>query len=335
MKSDDAIFCTQRLDHREARGRSMKGRELLSPRQLVRRFSPVLAGRADAGFPSFNRFGRAPWRSAAAASLGRLGELEVRLATSAAEVRRAQALRYHVFYEEMSAVADARTQMLGRDADPFDLICDHLLVLDHANLTRPLLRMRPEIVGTYRLLRQEVAERNGGFYTAGEYELGPLLERKRQLRFMELGRSCVLAPYRNKRTVELLWHGIWAYVLMHGVDVMIGCASLEGTDPDRLAMPLSFLHHTARAPEEWRVRAQEHLRVDMDRMPLSAIDTRAALRSLPPLVKGYLRLGAYIGDGAVVDHQFGTTDVCIILPVSAINPRYVDYYGPNASRYAS
>lgn len=288
----------------------------------------------DPGFRPFNRFGRVPWRSAAA-SLGRLGELEVRLAASAAEVRRAQALRYQVFYEEMSAVADARTHLMGRDADHFDLICDHLLVLDHANLRRPLLRMRPEIVGTYRLLRQDVAEQHGGFYTAGEYEIAPLMQRKRGLRFMELGRSCVLAPYRNKRTVELLWHGIWAYVLMHGVDVMIGCASLEGTDPDRLALPLSFLHHTARAPEEWRVRAQKHLCVEMNRMPLSAIDARAALKSLPPLVKGYLRLGAYVGDGAVVDHQFGTTDVCIILPVAAINSRYVQYYGPDASRYAS
>jgi putative hemolysin len=312
----------------------MMGRQLLSPRQLVRRFSPVLAGRVDPGFRPFNRFGRVPWRSAAA-SLGRLGELEVRLAASAAEVRRAQALRYQVFYEEMSAVADARTHLMGRDADHFDLICDHLLVLDHANLRRPLLRMRPEIVGTYRLLRQDVAEQHGGFYTAGEYEIAPLMQRKRGLRFMELGRSCVLAPYRNKRTVELLWHGIWAYVLMHGVDVMIGCASLEGTDPDRLALPLSFLHHTARAPEEWRVRAQKHLCVEMNRMPLSAIDARAALKSLPPLVKGYLRLGAYVGDGAVVDHQFGTTDVCIILPVAAINSRYVQYYGPDASRYAS
>jgi putative hemolysin len=314
----------------------MRGRDFLSPRRLVGRFSPALIASGESDPTPAAGFRRAPWRSAPdSAPLGRLGDLEVRLAASAAEVRRAQTLRYHVFYEEMSATPNLRTGMLRRDADPFDLFCDHLLVLDHANLRRPLLRARPEIVGTYRLLRQEVAERHGGFYTAGEYEIGALIARKPHLRFLELGRSCVLEPYRNKRTVELLWHGIWAYVLMHGMDVMIGCASLEGTDPDRLAVPLSFLHHTARAPEDWRVKAQDERAVEMNRMPLSAIDQRAALRALPPLVKGYLRLGAHVGDGAVIDRQFGTTDVCIILPVTAINSRYVGHYGPSATRYAA
>ncbi|HEX2255332.1 MAG TPA: GNAT family N-acyltransferase [Afifellaceae bacterium] len=278
----------------------------------------------------------APWRAArSVGTLGRLGELEVRLARSPSEIRRSQALRYRVFYEELAAIPDARTQALRRDVDEFDLICDHLLVLDHSAPRRPFLRHRPEIVGTYRLLRQEIAELNGGFYSAAEYDIAPLVEGYPDLRFLELGRSCVLEPYRNKRTVELLWHGIWSYVLMHNMDVMIGCASLEGTDPDRLALPLSFLHHTVLAPPEWRVRAVEERYVDMNRMPAAAVDPKSALRQLPPLIKGYLRLGAHIGDGAVVYHQFGTTDVLIILPVSAINPRYVHYYGADASRYAS
>ena len=314
----------------------MRGYPLLSPRQLVRRFSPAVVARPEFALRRLSYTGRAPWQAARGMpSLGRLGDLEVRLAASAAEVRRAQELRYRVFYEEMSAVPSAATRLMRRDADSFDLICDHLLVLDHANLTRPLIRQKPEIVGTYRLLRQEIADRHNGFYTQGEYDVAPLVAAKPHLHFLELGRSCVLKPYRNKRTVELLWHGIWTYVLMHGVDVMIGCASLDGTDPERLAVPLSFLHHTAGAPPEWQVRALPGRRVEMNRMPLAAIDVKAALRALPPLIKGYLRLGAYIGDGAVVDHQFGTTDVCIIMPVAAINSRYVDYYGPAASRYAA
>ncbi|AXS42351.1 GNAT family N-acetyltransferase [Breoghania sp. L-A4] len=270
-------------------------------------------------------------------SLGRIGSLEVRLARKASEVRKAQALRYHVFYEEMSAIADALTLNAKRDIDAFDGICDHLLVLDHDAPTRakPFGRLKPKIVGTYRLLRQDVAEQNGGFYTSGEYDIQQLIDSKPGMRFLELGRSCVLKPYRNKRTVELLWHGIWSYILMHGIDAMIGCASIEGTDPERLALPLSFLHHQAAAPEEWRVRAVEDRYVDMNRMPHEAIDERAALRELPPLIKGYLRLGAYVGDGAVVDHQFGTTDVLIVMPVSKLNARYVNYYGADASRYAS
>ena len=116
------------------------------------------------------------------------------------------------------------------------------------------------VVGTYRLLRQEVAERHDGFYSAGEFDIGGLIARHPGLQFLELGRSCVLPPYRNKRTVELLWHGIWTYVRQHHLDVMIGCASLEGTDPDALALPLSFLHHLRRAPEDWRAGAAARAR---------------------------------------------------------------------------
>ncbi len=155
------------------------------------------------------------------------------------------------------------------------------------------------------------------------------------MRFLELGRSCVLPPYRNKRTVELLWHGIWSYVRQNKFDVMIGCASLEGTDPNRLALPLSFLHHFARAGEDWRADALPHRRVDMNRMAKDAIDPKTALRELPPLIKGYLRLGAVVGNGAVIDHQFGTTDVLMILPVSAISARYIEHFGADATRHAA
>jgi putative hemolysin len=265
-------------------------------------------------------------------TLGRLGPLEVRLARNAAEIRRAQKLRYRVFYREMSAVPDATSFLSRRDVDPFDAVCDHLLVVDHA---APRLRRAPKVVGTYRLLRQEVADRQSGFYSAGEFDIDALVARHGERRFLELGRSCVLPDYRTKRTLELLWHGIWTYVLAHRIDVMIGCASLEGTDPDRLALPLSFLHHYARAPEAWRAAALPRRYVELNRIPKSAVDPKAALQSLPPLIKGYLRLGAFIGDGAVVDHQFGTTDVLIVLPVAGINSRYLDHFGPGAERHAA
>jgi putative hemolysin len=180
-----------------------------------------------------------------------------------------------------------------------------------------------------------VAARHGGFYTAGEFDIGGLIARHPSLKFLELGRSCVLPPYRDKRTVELLWHGIWTYVRRHRLDVMIGCASLSGTDPDALALPLSFLHHYARVPEAWRARARPERYVDMNRMSREAVDTRKALRALPPLIRGYLRLGAGIGDGAVIDHQFSTTDVLIVLPVSAISSRYLAHFSPETQRYAA
>ena len=263
-------------------------------------------------------------------SLGRMGSLEVRLAQTAAEVRRAQKLRYRIFYEEGPAIPNRAACWRGATS----MATTPSASIFWYSIMPPARRHnRPAVVGTYRLLRQRLAEDHGGFYTAGEFDIGGLLARHSNLQFLELGRSCVLAPYRNKGTVELLWHGIWSYVLQNRLDVMIGCASLEGTDPHRLALPLSFLHHFARAPENWRARALPKRYVEMNRLSKETIDPKEALRALPPLIKGYLRLGAHIGDGAVVDHEFGTTDVLIVLPVSAINPRYIEHF--DLSRYAA
>lgn len=268
---------------------------------------------------------------------GQVGNLEVRLARSRAEIKLAQRLRYQVFYEEMSAVPSRIAQFRRRDEDAYDAICDHLLVVDLDETSRGWRRgkdVSPKVVGTYRVLRQNVAERTLGFYTAGEYDILPLVaDKSRDYTFMELGRSCVLAPYRGKRSVELLWHGLWTYVRENNIDVMIGCASFEGTDPTRHAEALSFLHHHARASDKWRCRAHDRHFVDMNMLPMDRVDPKSALKVIPPLIKGYLRLGAMIGDGAVVDHQFGTTDVLIVLPVENINPRYFEHYGaPSETR---
>lgn len=303
--------------------------------RFAKRWSPGYGLRPlPFGFPGFGKNGKRKRLGsagpAAAKVYGSIGNLEVRLAATRKDVRRAQRLRYNVFFEEMSATPSMTAYVRRRDEDAYDPICQHLLVVDrNAASTGPnrSWRRKPRVVGTYRVLRQDVAERHDGFYTQGEYNIAPLLAAKRDYAFLELGRSCVLKPYRNKRTVELLWHGLWTYVRENGVDVMIGCASFEGTDPDKHALALSFLHHHALAPEPWRVRAHEHLHVPMDRIPAEKIDAKAALKGLPPLIKGYLRLGAYVGDGAVVDRQFGTTDVLIILPVENIEPRYFAHFG--------
>lgn len=264
-------------------------------------------------------------------SYGRIGNLEVKLARSRADIAQAQRLRYEVFYEEMSATPSLVASMRRRDQDAYDAICDHLLVVDRAATSHDdswTSGRRAKVVGTYRVLRQDKAERGPGFYTQREYDIAPLVRaRSPTCTFMELGRSCVLKPYRNKRSVELLWHGLWTYVREHKVDVMIGCASFEGTDPKAHAMALSFLHHHAMADPAWRCRAHAPLHVPMDILPKDQVDMKAALRAMPPLIKGYLRLGAMVGDGAVIDRQFGTTDVLIILPVENIDPRYFGHFG--------
>ncbi|MBV8848385.1 MAG: GNAT family N-acetyltransferase [Methylobacteriaceae bacterium] len=264
-------------------------------------------------------------------TLGRFGSLEVRLATTKKEVRKAQRLRFKVFYEEGQAKADRTAALIRRDICPFDVSCDHLLVIDHAAVNR-FGKPKPKVVGTYRLLRQDRAETHHGFYSAQEYDIAPLLARHDGKRFLELGRSCVLAPYRSKRTLELLWRGIWAYAKHYKIDALFGCASLEGTNPLAHAASLSFLAHFANASEDWNVSALHGKHVPMPMLNRDSVDKRRALAALPPLIKGYLRCGAKVGDGAVIDHQFGTTDVFIIMPVAELDLRYIDHFGGAADK---
>ena len=260
--------------------------------------------------------------------LGRLGGLEVRLARTPAEIRAAQALRFKIFYEEMSARPNLLQQLTRLDVDRFDRHCDHLLVIDPARSPR----FKDQVVGTYRLMRQEKASECGGFYGEDEFDIPGLVARHPGRRFLQLGRSCVLADYRGRRTVELLWHGIWAYVLNHRIDAMFGCASLPGTCPQELSAPLAFLRDNASAPDEWRVAASPGRAM----VPTARAreDRRRALSVLPPLLKGYLRVGGYVSPDAVADHEFGTTDVFVVLPVERIAPRYVAHYGEAAQRFA-
>ena len=265
------------------------------------------------------------------ATLGRIGTLEVRLARNPAEVAAAQEVRYRVFYDELGARQFDLNSTAGRDADRFDEVCDHLLVFD-TSLPGPDHR---RIVGTYRLLRQEIAVAAGGFYSDGEFELKKLVARHPGQRFLELGRSCVLPEYRSKRTIEILWQGIWAYINHHGIGVMTGCASFQGTVPAAHAEALSYLAHNCRASLEWDVRAVPGRYCPMDLVPAEAIGMKSALAAMPPLIKGYLRVGAKIGDGCVIDHQFGTVDVFIVMPVREIAARYVSYYSGEAERFAA
>ncbi len=261
--------------------------------------------------------------------LAQRNSLTVRLALTSEDKRAAQRLRYMVFYEELSAQPKAAAVARRLDVDQFDDVCDHLLVVrDGANDGGAgTLVSDGNLVGTYRLLRQDIAARQHGFYSQSEFDLTPLLNRHRDLKFLEVGRSCVAEGYRGKPVAELLWQGIWNYVRYHKLDVMLGCASLVGTDADTLSNELTFLAHVSPAPEEWKVSALPHLKVEMKRKAFAEVNQKAVLKNLPTLIKAYLRIGCYIGDGAVTDRDFNTTDVLIVLPVSAINPRYFNHYG--------
>jgi putative hemolysin len=173
-------------------------------------------------------------------------------------------------------------------------------------------------------LRGSVAEAHGRFYTSGEYDISNLYGFPGEM--LELGRSCVEARSRDRPTMQLLWRGIAAYVFHHDISLMFGCASLHGTDPAALALPLSYLYHFHLAPPALRAKALPELYVDMQFLPLQEIDQKQALAALPPLVKGYLRLGGFIGDGAVVDEQFNTTDVCVVVKTDLVTEKYYRHY---------
>lgn len=249
----------------------------------------------------------------------RAGNLGVRLATTREEIDAAQALRYQVFYEEMGAQADEATLASQRDQDEFDEVADHLLVVDH-----DLGEGAASVVGTYRLIREEAANKIGGFYSESEYDISAL--KQSPGRKLELGRSCTARAYRNRIIMQLLWRGIAAYVFHYGIDVMFGCASLSGTDPDALAEELSYLTRHHRAPDDIRPRALPGRYVEMNRLPDEAIHPKQALMRLPPLVKGYLRLGGCVGDGAVIDRQFNTTDIAIIVRTGMVTEKYYRHY---------
>jgi L-ornithine Nalpha-acyltransferase len=218
--------------------------------------------------------------------------LRVRLAATDADIVAAQRLRWQIFVQDLGADPTASD---GLDTDPYDELCDHLLVEDNG---------RP--VGTYRLLRKSVASARSGFYSASEYDLAKLSSCSGE--WLELGRSCVAPAYRNAGTIQLLWRGI--------------AASFHGIDPADHAAPLSYLYHHHLAPQLCRARALDHRHVDMGILPIGGYDPRQAMRMLPPLIKGYLRVGAMVGDGAVIDDEFNTVDVFMIMPVELIAARY-------------
>jgi putative hemolysin len=249
----------------------------------------------------------------------RAGNLGVRIAASPAEIDAVQALRYRVFYREMGAAADAETARSFRDRDRFDSVADHLLVLDHA-----IGPGAEGVVGTYRLIQREAAAQLGRFYSADEYDIAPL--QAFPGRILELGRSCVDAAYRNRAAMQLLWRGIAAYVFHYQIDLMFGCASLPGTDPDALAVELTYLYQNHLAPPALRPRALPGRFVEMQRLRPGQVDPKRAQALLPPLIKGYLRLGGFIGDGAVIDRQFNTTDVAVVVKTDLVTDKYYRHY---------
>ena len=243
----------------------------------------------------------------------------VKIAETEDELRAAQALRYDVFIRELGGDGALVDHEQGLERDQFDPFFDHMLVQDDAT---------GQTVGVYRLLRDDQAAAMGRFYSEDEYDLAPLRASGRKL--LELGRSCLHPDYRGGAAMFHLWSGLAAYVEQHEIDILFGVASFHGTDPAPLANSLSMLHHNHLAPEALRVRSKVFQ--SMDLVAPVDLDRRQAMIDTPALIKAYLRLGGYVGEGAFVDHAFNTTDICLILDTKKMNARQSRLYGQGAGK---
>jgi len=243
---------------------------------------------------------------------------EVRLATSATDLAASQRLRYDVFVVELGGDGDMVDHQGRLERDRFDAHFDHLVLIDHDRKADPL----EQVVGVYRLMKTDAADQLGQFYTDDEYDLSPLRATGRNL--LELGRSCLHADYRGGTAMLHLWSGLADYVQAHEIEIMFGVASFHGTDIQALSGPLSFLHQRHLAPPELRVRSRKFQ--NMDLIGADKLDRVAAMAATPSLIKAYLRLGGYVGEGAFVDHAFNTTDVCLVMDTQRMNERQLGIY---------
>jgi len=248
---------------------------------------------------------------------------ELRLAETADDLHQAQALRYDVFVRELGGDGDMVDHAAGREADRFDPFFDHLMLMDRT-------RQANQCVGVYRLMREDQAAAAGQFYCDDEYDLSVL--KNGPLKLLELGRSCVHADYRGGTAMLHLWNGLAAYVEDHGIDLMFGVASFHGTDASAFAGPLSLLHHRYLAPEDIRVRAREDHFQRMDLIAEADLDRVAATRAMPALIKGYIKMGGFVGEGAYIDHPFNTTDICLLTDVKRVSQKQLGLYAKGARR---
>lgn len=253
-------------------------------------------------------------------------EFDLRLARDEADLIAAQRLRYDVFIEELGGNGDLVDHDARLERDAFDPFFDHLILFDKARENAPA-------VGVYRFLRSDVLAQDDApisrFYSEDEYDLTCLKSSGRRL--LELGRSCLHPDYRGGNAMMVLWAGLADYVAKHQIEVMFGVASFHGTDIDALKAPLSLLHHRHLAPEPLRVRTQPEHFQNMNLMAEHEIDRPDAMRAVPALIKAYLRLGGFVGEGAFIDRAFNTTDVCLIMDTKLMNAKQASFYTNKAS----
>ena len=245
-------------------------------------------------------------------------EIFVKLADSNSEIKQAQKLRYQVFFSDRNKKKILNISNFRKDSDKYDSYCDHIIVnYKHSKFSKN------KVIGTYRLLQQKVAEKKIGFYTSEEFCLDKLIQSYEYTNMLELSRSCISQKFRNRNVLKLMWREIYNYINTNKIDGMFGTASFLEIDIQKINNQLLFLQQNYKMPENIRVKARKYCSAKIDYSKNIKLNLKL-VKSLPTLIKGYIKLNAYIGDGAVIDYKFKTTDVFVFLPSNKINKEYVE-----------
>jgi L-ornithine Nalpha-acyltransferase len=254
--------------------------------------------------------------------------LHIRLARSDRDLRAAQRLRYQVFVQELGATGPMIDHDAQLERDEFDPYFDHLLLIDPSRSADDLA----DVVGVYRLLPSDRLAQSGRFYSEAEYDLTALKATGRKL--LELGRSCVHPDYRGGTAMFHLWNGLADYVLDHDIEILFGAASFHGTDLAALAQPLSYLQRHHLAPPHLCVTARPDHGLNWQPLADDQLDRKAAMAGTPALIKAYLRLGGYVGQGIWIDRAFNTTDVCLVMDTQKMSAKHRAFYIRKKAREA-
>ena len=245
------------------------------------------------------------------------GNLVIKLVENKSELKKAQALRYSVFYKEKKAKPSISKKILALDYDKVDKFADHLIVIDKGS-TAP----KNKIVGTYRLIRGNVSNNFGGFYTSSEFNLSNILDAYKHSQILELGRSCVHKDYRNGITMNLLWKAIALYVKLYDIKIILGCASFSGTDIMKISNELTYLRENFSLPDDLSVASLDNNEYPVYKKTKTNINNLRTFAKLPPLIKGYLRAGGKVSDSFYVDYNFNTIDLCVVVKTDNIDKKY-------------
>ena len=236
----------------------------------------------------------------------------IKIAESNFEIKKAQSLRYKIFFKEKKIKKKSFKFLLQRDYDFYDKISDHLIIIDKNR------EIKDNVIGTYRLLRGNCAKLYRGFYTEQEFDISNLKKNFSSKDILELGRSCVHPQYRSGIILKLLWQGISNYIKMYKIKILMGCASFHGTNPSKFKDEFSLLYESYRLPEDYDVKSLQNNEISFNKN----INHSTTLNKLPPLIKGYLRAGGMVSENFYIDTEFETIDYCVIMLTEKIVSRY-------------